>query len=86
LSGDIAHYYEGCVTEMSIVLDNSMMCYVRSMNMIEEKSIILSDYTYGKMLVKYPKGATWYSFSKKYIQNHIITINEIYPDLSKFDE
>ena len=33
-----------------------------------------------------PAGANWYSFSREYIMKNLLSIREIYPDISKYQE
>lgn len=83
----VAHYYEGRVIEIDIKLDlESKMEYIREKSDIDSLNINPEDYNYGYIEVKYPVGATWYSFSKKYLEQHILEIKEIFPDMSKFEE
>ena len=79
----VAHYYEGCAMEMEVQLDSEReQEYIRC----GEDCWMIDLYTYGFMKVKYPKGATWYSFSSDYLKENVISIKEIFPDLSEFNE
>lgn len=82
----VAHYYNGCVVEISVVLESQEMEYVKNIAELEELQYTQSGYTYGVRCVKYPKGAVWYSFSGHYLQTHIIACKEVFPDLSMFNE
>lgn len=80
----VAHYYEGAVVELEVELDeDSGMPYVRSEAQL---SVPLEEYTYGVAKMHYPVGADWYSFSGKYLKSHLVSIREIFPDLSPFVE
>jgi hypothetical protein len=79
----VAHYYEGCAVEITVRLDPKIQkSYVRCMYDCRQLHL----YTYGSAEIRCPKGATWYSFSKKYLEEHVIDIKEIFPGLSEFNE
>lgn len=83
----VAHYYEGAVVLVKVVLDQKAKTgYVRSTE--ESRLLGMSPETYGwgcaEMLC--PEGATWYSFSKQYLQKHVISVTLAYPDLSAYFE
>lgn len=83
----VAHYYEGCVIELDILLNTRIrQPYIRQMDDFKELGLSYESYTYGSMRVKYPPMAMWYSLSSHYIQSNIRGIREIYPDLSKWQE
>ena len=83
----VAHYWDGCVIELCIDLDSKdEMEYVRCSEELEDIGTNKDLYTYGFAEVKYPKGATWYSFSGEYLKNKICNIKEIFPDMSEFYE
>lgn len=75
----VAHYYEGAIIEITVKLDLSL-----KREYIESSLKLSSDYTWGCVESLYPKGATWYSFSKDYIKTHLVSAREIFPDLSQF--
>lgn len=83
----VAHYYEGRVIEITIelILDEQRE-HIRDAEDLELLNIKPEEYTYGFAEMRYPKNAIWYSFSKKYLDDHVIDIREIFPDLSEFDE
>lgn len=76
-----AHYYDGCVMEITVELNGANMEYYRSID-----DIIGRYYTYGSMQVKYPVGATWYSFSGRYLRRYVVMYREIWPDMSMYNE
>lgn len=79
----VAHYYEGCALEITVTLEPEIQkSYVRCMDDCHQLHL----YTYGSAEIRCPKGATWYSFSKKYLEEHMIDIKEIFPDMSEFNE
>lgn len=70
----IEHYYECSIIKISITLDDSKRyVYINDYDDFYD----LSNYTYGCALLEYPKDATWYSFSKKYLEENIISIEEV---------
>ena len=75
----VAHYYEGAVIEITVKLDLSL-----KREYIGSSLKLSSDYTWGCVEPLYPKDATWYSFSKDYIKTYLVSVREIFPDLSQF--
>ena len=82
-----AHYYEGKIIEITVVLDKKKdMGHIRCLEELAELGMTLDQYEYGSAEVLRPKGAIWYSFSKSYLEEHIINIKEIFPDMRDFNE
>jgi hypothetical protein len=80
----LAHYYEGRAIEATIELDpEKQQDYIPE---IQDLTIPISEYTYGFAEMNYPKGAIWYSFSSSYLKEHLISVKEIFPDLSMYNE
>ena len=80
----VAHYFEGSAIQITIKLNTKQeMEYVRG---LDEPDFNILNYTYGKAEVICPKDAIWYSFSKKYLEENVINIEEIFPDMSEFNE
>ena len=80
----VAHYYEGCVVELTVSLEEKLrMPYVRDMSELE---VPVSEYGYGFAEMKYPPDAIWYSFSRNYLRTHVLLAKEIFPDLSKWED
>lgn len=69
----IDHYYEGSIIKINIDLDKT-----KEQEYINEYSdnYDLTNYTYGYAEMEYPKDAIWYSFSKKYLEENIRSIEE----------
>lgn len=84
----VAHYYEGCVLEIDIAIDRKLhIGYASCEGDIKLYGIRPEEYTYGmKSGMKYPPNAKWYSFSAKYVREHLKGIREIHPDLSAWQE
>jgi hypothetical protein len=83
----LAHYYEGCAVKIVVKIDPKLeMEYVRYLGTLDEIGCPIDKYTYGFIKTICPEGATWYSFSKDYLEKNIIGIEEIFPDLSSFYE
>lgn len=67
----IEHYYEGCIIEMTLMLDEKLADdYIAD---IKELVIPLTSYKYGFADVHYPEGARWYSFSFSYLNAHVVS-------------
>lgn len=82
-----AHYFEGKVIEITIKLDEKKdMGHIRCTEELAELGMTLSEYTYGSAEVICPKRAIWYSFSRDYLEKNVIKVEEIYPDMSEFNE
>lgn len=82
----VAHYFEGAVVELTVQLDNSLRSeYVRGANELRELPNADS-YGWGVAEVRYPDGASWYSFSREYLKTHVVSIQEIHPDLTPWME
>ena len=78
------HYYEGCIIEIDVALDRKCRCaYVQSNEALTALGKSPDDYCYGGATALYPKGARWYSFSKKYLQNNLRGIREIALPIAK---
>ena len=83
----LAHYYEGCAIEITVKLDSKKaMEFVRDWGELSALKIPIGKYTYGSAEVICPKGATWYSFNADYLAKNVIKIEEIFPDLSEWNE
>lgn len=83
----VAHYYEGCVLEIDVVLDASVrMSYVSDTEDRNSLGLRPEQYTYGFAEMRCPAGATWYSFSGTYLVKHVRSIKEVYPDLSPWQD
>lgn len=83
----VAHYYEGRIIELDVELVvKRRSTYVRSAEELAQLGVTADNYGYGMALIRYPKGAHWYSFSRKYLQEHVKKMREIFPDLSKWNE
>lgn len=82
-----AHYYEGKIIEIEVRLDEEKSgIYISELSDLSYYNLKLKDYTYGFTEMECPKGAIWYSFSSKYLQDNVISIQEIFPDMSEFNE
>lgn len=80
----VAHYYEGCVISLTVILDKAVaMNYVALRKDLE---VPTEDYTWGFADVAYPSNSRWYSFSKTYLAKHLVGVKEIHPDLSAYFE
>lgn len=80
----VAHYYEGCIINLIVSLDHSLMQeYVATRR---ELKVTPAEYTWGCVSMHCPTGALWYSFSKSYLQSHLVEVKEIYPNLSEYFE
>lgn len=78
----VAHYYEGAVVEITVKLyPEQRQDYIRY---IEDNQDV-SNYTYGFAEMRCPAGAIWYSFSRKYLEENVIDVQEIFPDLSDYN-
>lgn len=70
----IEHYYEGFIVKIEITLDKTKKkVYINDYDSFYD----MSNYTYGCALLEYPKDAIWYSFSKKYLEENVISIEEV---------
>ena len=80
----VAHYYGGCVLEIKIkLLKTQRKEYIRNYDDTERYK---NGYTWGTAEMLCPAGANWYSFSREYIMKNLLSIREIYPDISKYQE
>ena len=71
----VEHYYEGCVNEITVVIDDSLEDdYISEM---DEMMIPLSAYTYGVLKPEYPINATWYSFSFSYLSRNVKSVRVV---------
>ena len=78
----VAHYFEGAVVEITVRLADSLRSkYVRDANELQELSNA-DNYRWGVAEMRYPDGASWYSFSREYLESHLVFLREIYPDLT----
>ena len=80
----VAHYYEGAVVEITVrLINNRKRQYLRS-------PVLLSNYKkpygWGSAGMACPEGATWYSFSKEYLEQYLVDVKEIFPDLTPWHE
>lgn len=82
----VAHYYEGCVVEIDVVLQKVGMEYVANMVELEQLGKTTDTYTYGMAKMRCLKGATWFSFSANYLRKNVKSIKEVFPDLSPWLE
>ena len=80
----LAQYYEGCAIEIDVTLDpDKKQDYIRSLT---DYVFCFCEYTYGFAEMSCPEGATWYSFSRDYLEKNVVAVREIFPDLSTFNE
>lgn len=81
----LAHYYEGSAIEIDVRLDtDKAQEYIR--DRFDSLMYVGSKYNYGFAEMSTPAGATWYSFSRDYLEKNVIAVREIFPDLSEFNE
>lgn len=78
-----AHYFEGCMVEIKVTCDPKQE--MRYLATRADSPVSLPEYTWGRAEVVYPKGAIWYSFSRNYLLNNLVSIREVFPDISKFN-
>lgn len=70
----IEHYYEGFIVKIEITLDKTKKnVYINDYDNFYDPS----NYNYGCAIMEYPKDAIWYSFSKKYLEENVISIEEV---------
>lgn len=80
----VAHYYGGVVLEITVKLvDRYKRAYIRDGTTLHKYK---NGYGWGCADMKYPPNATWYSFSREYLQKYLISVREIHPDLSPWDD
>lgn len=80
----VAHYYEGVALEITVkLIDRYKRVYLRNGVTLNKYK---NGYGWGCAEMKYPPNATWYSFSREYLQKYLISIKEIHPDLSPWDD
>ena len=80
----VAHYYEGAVVELEVkLLKSKQHQYIRNYDTLNAYK---HGYNWGCARMRYPAGATWYSFSREYLQRYLIGLREIHPDLTQWDE
>lgn len=80
----VAHYYEGTVVEIEVYLNKSRQRqYLRSTALLHRYR---RPYGWGCAEMKCPEGAIWYSFSREYLHEYLISMREIFPDLSPWNE
>ena len=82
-----AHYYEGKIIEITVELDAIKdMGHIRCTEELAKLGMNISEYEFGSAEVLCPKGAIWYSFSRDYLLKHVTKVEEIFPDMSEFNE
>lgn len=84
----VAHYYEGVIVEIEIELKKEVeMEYVSNKLALSKLGVDFSDYTYGHVkTIDFPANANWYCFSRKYLEENLISVKEIFPDLTQLNE
>ena len=73
----VAHYWDGVTIEIEVVLDHS-----------SEQDYYAGDvplevqHTWGCAEMLCPEGATWFSFSREYLEENLVSFKEVFPDLA----
>ena len=80
----VAHYYEGAVVELEVkLLKSKQHQYIRNYDTLNTYK---RGYNWGCAKMRCPAGAIWYSFSAEYLRKYLVSIHEIHPDLTPWQE
>ena len=73
----VAHYWDGTTIELEVLLDQSV-----KQDYYAGDTPLKYQHTWGCAEMLCPKNATWFSFSKEYLEQNLVSVREVFPDLS----